>query len=96
MERLPHPDPHRPDRRLYFKPAVLDALFCRLWSCSAAELPAHAWDRGFADLVALRAAVEPLAALLTLSGAPAFERIADYGVPRFGDFADVPGGPAAE
>ena len=74
-DRLPRPDPHRPDRRLYFRAEAIDALFGRLWDRPAEELASAAADRGFADLVAFRAAVEPFTALLTVGGAPEFPSV---------------------
>lgn len=76
-DRLPRPDPLRPDRRLFFTADAIDTLFGRLWGCGRDELAAHAADRGFADLVAFRAAVEPFTGLLTVSGAPEFPAVTE-------------------
>lgn len=71
-DRLPRPDSRRPERRLFFRPDAIDGAMAQAWGCPREELTARARDRGFVDLVRLRAVVEPLVGLLTLGGAPDF------------------------
>ncbi|WP_436528701.1 TfuA-like protein [Actinoplanes sp. HUAS TT8] len=67
-ERLPRPDPRRPERRMRFRTEVIDRTFAGLWGCD--DLTAAVNDRGFADLDAFRLAAEPLVAYVKTVGAP--------------------------
>ncbi|MFF5209768.1 TfuA-like protein [Streptosporangium sp. NPDC000396] len=71
-DRLPKPDAHRPHLRLGFRPDAVNAVFAALWDRPLAELPAAAWDRGFAGLAQLHRATEPFVAMLKVAGPPRF------------------------
>jgi hypothetical protein len=57
-----------PRRR--FKAEATDKYIARLWGCDVADLQAQAWDRGIADLAALRQIGEPFVAHLKVFGVP--------------------------
>jgi hypothetical protein len=67
-ERLLAPAGGAPRRR--FRPEAIDRAIAKLWGCDVGDLQAEAWDRGFADLAALRRVAEPFVAHLKVFGVP--------------------------
>ncbi|MGI5229702.1 TfuA-like protein [Actinoallomurus sp. CA-142502] len=61
-DRLLGPADGGPRRR--FRAEVTDQVIAGHWGCDPGDLTGHAWDRGIADLPALRRLAEPFVALL--------------------------------
>ncbi|GAA4605237.1 hypothetical protein GCM10023195_18130 [Actinoallomurus liliacearum] len=75
-ERLLGPVPDGGTRRR-FRAEVADRVIAGEWGCDPGDLTGHAWDRGIADLAALRRLAEPFVALLKSRQAGDAEMISD-------------------
>jgi hypothetical protein len=57
--------------RRRFRAEVTDRAIAQLWGCAPRDLEGQAWDRGFADVAALRRIAEPFVAHLKVAAAAA-------------------------
>jgi hypothetical protein len=57
--------------RRRFRAEVTDRAIAQLWGCDPRDLEGQAWDRGFADVAALRRIAEPFVAHLKVAAATA-------------------------